>query len=275
MQKVSFPFAYMILPWFLLLHATFSSTFPSPPRPRCHEDEKSALLEFKATYFTKVPSLFYCLDQSVKLESWKAESGDQPDVDCCAWDGVECDEVSGHVIALDLSCGFLSGPLDSNTSIFRLHHLQSLNLAFNRFNSSHIPLELGNLGFMTNLNLSHNNFEGQVPPSLSNLTQLTHLDLSWNLLSGPIPSQFQNLTQLTHLDMGKNWLNGTIPYYLGNFSKMKYLDIWVNKLGGEIPPSLRHLALLEHLNLGFNQFLTSEIPSFFKKSDPTYIFRSM
>ena len=188
----------MIRSWLLLLHAAISSTPPSTTRPRCHGDEKSALLEFKATHFTKKSSCYYSSDQPLKLESWKAESGDQPDADCCAWGGVEYDEVTSHVIALDLGWGCLSGPFNSNTSsIFRLRRLRILNLAFNDFNSSRIPLEIGNLGFMSDLNLAYSNFNGQIPPSLGNLTRLTHLDLSWNTLFGSIPSQLQRLTQLT------------------------------------------------------------------------------
>ena len=221
MQKESFPLAYTILSWFLPLRAAISSTFPSTK---------------------KTPFRSWCR-KAVKLESWKAESGDQPNADCCAWDGVECDEVTGHVIGLNLSCSCLFNPSDLNTcSIFQLHHLRNLNLAFNDFNSSPIPLEVGNFGFMTNLNLSDSNFKGQVPPSLGNLTRFIHLILSRNSLFGAFQLQLQHLTQLAHLDISRNLFNGTIPSYFGNFSRMKYLNIFYNKLGCKIPLSLRHLA---------------------------------
>ena len=64
----------------------------------------------------------------------------------------------------------------------------SIPLIYHLKLSSHIPLEVGNLGFMSDLNLSNSNFMGQIPPSLGNLTRLTHLDLSRNSLFGPIPS---------------------------------------------------------------------------------------
>jgi len=43
--------------------------------------------------------------------------------------------ISGHVIGLDLACSGLTGELHPNTSLFRLSHLQSLNLAFNYFSN--------------------------------------------------------------------------------------------------------------------------------------------
>lgn len=50
-------------------------------------------------------------------------------MDCCTWDGVTCDLLTGHVIGLDLSCSLLNGIIYANSSLFQLRHLQTLNLA--------------------------------------------------------------------------------------------------------------------------------------------------
>ena len=47
---------------------------------------------------------------------------------------------------------------------------------------------LGNLSQLTHLDLSTNNFGGEMPSSLLNLKALSYLNLGWNHLSGKIPS---------------------------------------------------------------------------------------
>ena len=53
---------------------------------KCIKSEREALLRFKAGVF----------DIPGKLSSWVGE-------DCCQWNGVVCDNESGHVIKLNLS----------------------------------------------------------------------------------------------------------------------------------------------------------------------------
>jgi hypothetical protein len=118
----------------LHLVLTHSSSFMQPP---CHHDDSSALLQFtESLVIDKFASPFLPLDCQKKVASWTVE-GDKSD--CCSWDGVECDEHTGHVIGLNLSSSCLFGSINSNSSLFRLVHLQSLSLANNYFNGSHIP----------------------------------------------------------------------------------------------------------------------------------------
>ncbi|KAF8038899.1 hypothetical protein BT93_B1451 [Corymbia citriodora subsp. variegata] len=253
MKKESFHFSYMIL----LL--TIASHFLTSTQLRCHEDERSALLEFKATFFNRKP---WCCDNDFlgeppKIESWNASTGEIQS-DCCSWAGVECDKVSGHMISLDLSCSCLSGKINSNTSLFRLLRLRSLDLAMNDFNCQ-IPPSIENLGSLSHLDFSHSNFMDHIPHSLSNLSKLVHLDLSTNMLIGTI-LPLKNLTQLTHLDLSNNSLNGTIPTYFGDILKLNHLDLGSNVLTGEIPSFLGNLVQLKYLILGNNE-LMGQIPS--------------
>ena len=73
-----------------------------------------------------------------KTASWKE------DKDCCTWDGVMCDQTTRHVIGLDLSCSWLNGFIHSNSTLFFLSHLRTLNLVGNYFNFSIISSEFGN-----------------------------------------------------------------------------------------------------------------------------------
>ncbi|KAF8011007.1 hypothetical protein BT93_J1594 [Corymbia citriodora subsp. variegata] len=253
MKKESFHFSYMIL----LL--TIASLFLTSTQLRCHEDERSALLEFKATFFNRKPRC--CdndfLDEPPKIESWNASTGEIQS-HCCSWAGVECDKVSGHMISLDLSCSCLSGKINSNTSLFRLLRLRSLDLAMNDFNCQ-IPPAIGNLGSLSHLDFFHSNFMGHIPHSLGNLSNLVHLDLSTNMLMGTI-LPLKNLTLLTHLDLSNNSLDGTIPTYFGDILKLNHLDLGSNFLTGEIPPFLGNLVQLKYLSLGNNE-LMGQIPS--------------
>ncbi|KAK1618139.1 hypothetical protein QYE76_023656 [Lolium multiflorum] len=61
--------------------------------------------------------------------------------------------------------------------------------------------------------LSGQNLEGQISSSLGNLTFLSYLDLSGNSFVGPLPS-LGNLKQLQTLYLYKNQLNGIIPDWL-------------------------------------------------------------
>ncbi|KAG5605685.1 hypothetical protein H5410_027177 [Solanum commersonii] len=86
----------------------------------CRKDQRAALLKFKKP-LTLDPSLVTCSSYSY-TSSWNRSR------DCCLWDGVICDEMTGHVIELNLSCSGLVGKIDSNNSLFQLSRLQRLDL---------------------------------------------------------------------------------------------------------------------------------------------------
>ncbi|GLT83651.1 hypothetical protein SLE2022_019280 [Rubroshorea leprosula] len=131
-----------LLFFFLCLKTAFSSSLHASSfsiARLCSYEEALALLQFKTSFsinFT-APNPDLCEEYYTKpyskTESWKEG------IDCCSWDGVSCDTVTGHVIALDLSCSLLSGTFPSNNTIFLLKNLQSRNLAFNDFRLSKIP----------------------------------------------------------------------------------------------------------------------------------------
>ncbi|XP_077225150.1 receptor-like protein 7 isoform X1 [Tasmannia lanceolata] len=87
---------------------------------------------------------------------------------------------------------------------------KSLDLSQNQFHGD-IPEAIGELNFLHMLNMSGNNFTGQIPKSFGNLSQLESLDLSRNKLSGEIPQELTSLTFLSMLDLSKNFLVGRIP----------------------------------------------------------------
>ncbi|KAJ4903443.1 receptor like protein 23 [Raphanus sativus] len=151
---------------------------------------------------------------------------------------------------LDLSHNHFYGTLYPNNSLFELHHLLYLNLAFNNFNSS-IPYEFSNLNQLKALALSSNGFTGQVPPIFGNLTRLTLLYLDRNNLIGSIPL-LQNLTMLSVLNLYENHFSGTIPSYLLSMPSLTYLDLRGNDLTGSI--EVDNSSSLQYMYLGHNHF---------------------
>ncbi|KAL1174386.1 hypothetical protein V6Z11_A04G008200, partial [Gossypium hirsutum] len=244
----------------------------------------SSLIQFKNSFSIAKDASWYCNDFA-GLKSYPKTNSWKEGTDCCSWDGVTCDHLNAHVIALDLSCSWLYGNFPSNTTLFLLPHLQKLNLAYNDFNLSKIPsefdrslslagcglqgkfpknifdlpnLNLLNLGGNQNLNLNPlkgANFFGGLPDSMGNLVSLKFLNLHYSNLSGPVPRSFGNLLQLTHLYLLWNQLSGQIPRSLGNLLRLTHLDLWKNQLSRRIPRSLGNLLQLTYLSLHENQLM--------------------
>ncbi|KAK3410978.1 hypothetical protein EUGRSUZ_J03001, partial [Eucalyptus grandis] len=248
------------------LHFASSKTLPSTRPTKCHDQERSALLEFKQSFFH--PESYPCsLGVASKLELWKLE-----DEDCCYWEGVECDEGTGYVTSLDLVESCLSGSINSNASLFRLTHLQSLNLACNNFTHSQIPSAIGDLVELTSLNLYLSYFGGQIPLQLLNLTNLSSLNLSWNfeleLTNHDMDTMVQRLTKLEHLDL--SWLNVLPSFFeatpfleaIANLSSLMSLVLEGCNLQGTIPTAIFELPRLQLLNLCFNSELSGNLPEF-------------
>lgn len=192
----------------------------SSMQPSCHVEEKIALLQFKQGFkiiktASRGPSAY------PKILSWGLK--DNKTTDCCSWDGVYCDETTGHVIGLDLSSSFIYGSIDSESSLFSLVHLRTLNLAHNHFNYSLIPSKIASLSRLSLLNLSSSVFSGSLPATLSNMTKLTKLDLRNNVFSGQVPS-LSSMQQLSYLSLAYNNFSENIPVFIMNMTSLAYLD---------------------------------------------------
>ncbi|GLT59255.1 hypothetical protein SLA2020_320840 [Shorea laevis] len=173
--KLSAPLCLLFV--FLCLKTAFSSSIHASyfsSTQLCSHEEAAALLQFKTSF--SINNTFYnpylC---GTKIESWKEG------IDCCSWDGVSCDNVTGHVIALDLNFDCLSGTFPSNSTLFLLKNLESLNLAYNDFRLSKIPPKINQFTRLKHLDISSSRFSSQVPAEIAHLLKLVSLDLSNNL----------------------------------------------------------------------------------------------
>ncbi|KAL5735954.1 hypothetical protein ACOSQ2_030742 [Xanthoceras sorbifolium] len=91
-----------------------------------------------------------------------------------------------------------------------LNLVRSMDLSRNNF-SGEIPIEVTNLGALWSLNLSHNSFIGKIPEKIGAMGLLESVDLSSNQLSGEIPQSISTLTFLSRLNLSNNNLIGKIP----------------------------------------------------------------
>nr|XP_023919113.1 receptor-like protein Cf-9 [Quercus suber] len=247
----------------LLFHALPTNCFSST-QPLCHDNESSALLQFKESFDKNENACNGPFDYP-KTASWKLEGVNK---DCCSWDGVECDEDTGHVIGLNLSSSCLYGSMASNSSLFRLVHLQRLNLAYNDFNFSQIPNGFGNLSRLTYLNLSNSFFWGQVPPNFSELSKLSSLDRSHNFMLYLISlkSLVRNLTSLEDLRLSNVQISSPMLEILSNLSGLTTLHLISCRLHGEFPVGIFKLQKLKDLKVSNNQDLTGYLPEFYSSS---------
>ncbi|XP_021820307.1 receptor like protein 30-like [Prunus avium] len=257
----------------LLFHLVVAaSSFSSLKQYSCHDEERAALLQFKQGFAIDKSASGNCAYP--KVSSWNPAEGGTSN--CCAWTGVQCDKRTGHVISLDLSSSCLYGSINSSSSLFRLVHLQRLNLGHNNFNYSQIPTTLGNFPQLTYLNLSASVFFGQVPSQLSQLSKLSSLDLSLNLdpfhegllsiRESDLRSLIRNLTTLEKLHLSFINISSTIPDSIANLSFLTSLLLKDCGLFGKFPARIVELQDLETLDVTFNQDLTGYLPEFNRSS---------
>ncbi|KAL4607782.1 hypothetical protein ACB092_09G200000 [Castanea dentata] len=199
-------------------------------------------------------NIHMCDNSYPKTASWKE------DKDCCTWDGVLCDQTTRHVIGLDLSCSWLSGPIHSNSTLFFLPHLRTLNLAGNCFDPSLISSEFGNFKALTHLNLSYSCFIGKIPDEISHLSSLVSLDLSLNdrlLIETPVWKRvIHNLTQLRELLLDETNMSSIRPNSLMNrSSSFTTLSLHLCYLQGKLQNNILCLPNIQTLDLGENENL--------------------
>ncbi|KAH9742828.1 Receptor-like protein 7 [Citrus sinensis] len=200
----------------MLLH--FRVIFSVSSVKLCSPEESFALLQFKNTI---------SMDAS-------ASNGD-----CCSWDGITCDEMTGH----------------------------KLNLACNDFNGTKISSNFGQFTKLTHLNLSFSYFSGIVPSQISRLSKLVALDLS-----GDIPgTKFEqhtfnnlakNLTELRYLLLDNVQMFSVVPSSLLNLSSASLISLSLGSgfLQGEFPIDIFHFPFLRQLTLSDNRHLTGNLP---------------
>ncbi|KAH1055125.1 hypothetical protein J1N35_033190 [Gossypium stocksii] len=199
----------------------------------CLEEERFALFQLKP--------FFHFIDYKQYRINGRSVNEKESSSNCCEWERVECNPISGRVTHLflnysryeeidwylnaslflpfeelhnlSLSGNYVAGCV-TNQGFERLSSkldkLEILDLSENHFNDS-ILASLSEISSLKSLNLADNIFTGSNPTNgiemLSKLNNLETLDLSGNRLGNKILSQLdeiKNLKNLKELYLGRN-----------------------------------------------------------------------
>ncbi|XP_054778380.1 receptor-like protein 43 [Prosopis cineraria] len=193
---------------------------------------------------------FITLDPYDSLSTWSLSSSP------CNWVGVTCNTRHGRVRSLNLGGTDLKGTI--SPQLGNLSFLVELDLSSNNFYGQ-IPTELVQLRRLKLLNLSYNDFQGRVPIWIGDLSTLEHLNLQNNSFDGSIPIEVGRLERLKILRLSRNKLSGIIPQTITNLSSLELLHLSYNTLSGGIPNEIGDLPRLQIIYLGDNQ-LAGSIP---------------
>ncbi|KAI9160705.1 hypothetical protein LWI28_010829 [Acer negundo] len=232
--------------FFLLLSSLIASPCHAAVSP-CNPNDGDSLL-----------SLFRNISSPSPL-NWS------PSLDCCLWEGVDCDDTDGRVTHLRLPSRGLSGSFLSPPATANLTSLSHLNLSHNRLFG---PLPSGffsSLNHLQILDLSYNRLTGELPSNDDNniTMDIQNMDLSSNHFHGAIPSTsfLQATWNITSFNVSNNSFTGLIPSYICfNSSKsIRGLDFSYNDFSNHIPSGLGQCSQLQILRAGFNN-LSGPVP---------------
>ncbi|XP_031271077.1 putative receptor-like protein kinase At3g47110 isoform X2 [Pistacia vera] len=175
--------------------------------------------------------------------------------------GIESNQLTGNIPevigqlknlqAIAFSDNNLQGSIPSTVGNLTL--LNSLWLASNKLQGN-IPSSLGNCQNLMLLNISRNKLT-----EVDKLINLDRLDISRNNFSGEIPNTLGACITLEYLNIQGNSFLGGIPQSLSSLKSIKQLDLSSNNLSGGIPEFVENLSFLEYLNLSYNHF-EGEVP---------------
>jgi|UniRef100_A0A2N9G9K4 Leucine-rich repeat (LRR) protein len=182
-------------------------------------------------------------------------------VDCCIWEGIDCDDV-GAVTGISLPSRGLTGPI--SPSIINLTNLSQLNLSHNSLSGSLPTGFFSSLSRLQIVDLSYNHLSGDLTSS-STSSVLQTVDLSYNRFNGTIhPSFLQSAVAfLISFNVSHNSFRGSFPTSKlcnNNNTSLKLLDFSYNSFDGQISQGLGLCSKLEIFRAGFNN-LSGQLPS--------------
>lgn len=209
-------------------------------------------------------------------DNWKNNANWCSEQPISEWYGISA-RPDGWIQKIDLQDNNLSGIIPDE--IGYIENLGHITLSDNGKLSGNIPRSIGNLDYLSILDIQNCQLEGEIPEEIGKLKNLHTIDLSNNRLTGSIPSEIGNMTALRYFFIGNNRLTGSIPTEIGNMTALRYFHIGNsdvgagggdiemgedtgrsnNQISGSIPIELCRLPNLTSFSAGRNK-LSGDIP---------------
>ena len=140
----------------------------------------------------------------------------------------------------------------------RVRPIRVIDLSRNNF-FGELPEIIGNARSLNILMLAGNNFSGPIPQSIAEIPHLLLLDLSENRFSGNTFPVFDPKGWLTYVDLSSNEFSGEVPITFSQATRV--LALGGNKFSGGLPWNMTRLSNLERLELQDNN-ISGELPNF-------------
>ncbi|KAI3916733.1 hypothetical protein MKW92_046777 [Papaver armeniacum] len=239
-QKLSFHHLLINTHLHFLLFLLINITLSPLATHGCNEQERRALLDFKSSMS----------DPANRLISWKEGIQHQ---NCC-------------------NCTAIHGKFSS--SLFNITNLEYLDLSYNDFQKSQIPLQISDLTKLTHLDPKNSNFSSSISTGLANLTSLRYLDLSCaedfyysclELSSTKWMSGLGNSQELrlTGIDLSETTSSqDKFAQHISYLSNLRELDLSGCNISSTNFPihQFHNLSRISSLMMSFNYGLNSQIP---------------
>ena len=159
--------------------------------------------------------------------------------DECAWKGVICMTVSPELSRslIEEGNGYDRTLRDGDKIVKRLN-LEQNNLQGN------LPPNLPLLIYLTSLNLSGNQINGEIRETLRSMTLLEELYLHDNNLSQEVSLDFSLMSNLVDVNLSNNQFEGTIPDSLYSVASITRIQLDNNIFSGQISGNVGNLVNL-------------------------------
>lgn len=164
---------------------------------------------------------------------------------------------------LDISNNSISSLPSEITSLASLQTLKASNSGIAWF----LPTGLWASQSLASIDLSNNTLEWWFPADVIT-SDLISIDMSQNQFSGELPDDWSDTTWLESIKLSVNWFSGVLPQSLFDIMVLEQIDLWGNSFNGVLP-SLLFATDIETIDLSNNNIYDTISSTWWNRSNLT------